>query len=101
MRHPPQGWHDPAFVQSSSEVSVALERVRFVAAAWPRLYLDEERVEDFAALYREHGPGALPPIELVPFGPGRYLIGDGVHRVEAARRAGLTSLPAHIVAPTA
>lgn len=85
----------------STTVEVELAAVRFVASAWPREYIDEERVEDFAALYKEHGAEALPPIELVPYGPDRYLIGDGVHRVEAARSAGLTSLPAQIVTPTA
>lgn len=81
-------------------VEVALAEIRFVERAWPRQYLDDERVEDFAALYREQGPGALPPLDLVPYGPGRYLIADGVHRVQAARRSGLTSLPAYLIAPT-
>jgi ParB family chromosome partitioning protein len=88
-------------MSTAPPVEVALAEIRFVADAWPRQYLDEERVEDFAALYREHGPEVLPPIELVPYGPSRYLIGDGVHRVQAARRAGLTSLPAYIVTPPA
>jgi ParB-like chromosome segregation protein Spo0J len=82
-------------------VEVALAEIRFVADAWPRQFLDEERVEDFAALFNEQGPEALPALELVPVGPGRYLIGDGVHRCEAARRAGLTDVLARLVAPAA
>lgn len=81
--------------------SVPLEQVRFLEDAWPRQYLDSERVEDFTALYKEQGEQALPPPELVPYGPGRYLIGDGVHRIEAARRAGLTRLAARLVPPAA
>jgi ParB-like chromosome segregation protein Spo0J len=68
---------------------VKLELIRFVPEAWPRRYLDEERVEDFAALYREQGPTALPPLELVDHRHGRLLIADGVHRWQAARKAGL------------
>jgi hypothetical protein len=81
--------------------SVPLDAIRFLKEAWPRQYLDSERVEDFTALYHEQGEQALPPPELVPCGPGRYLIGDGVHRIEAARRAGLTRLAARLVAPAA
>jgi ParB-like chromosome segregation protein Spo0J len=88
-------------MQLPDPVSIAVAEVRFVADAWPRQFLDEERVEDFAALYREQGVEALPPLELVPVGPGRYLIGDGVHRSEAARRAGLTDVLACLVAPGA
>ena len=40
---------------------VPLQRIRFVARAWPRRYSDPERIEDFAALYREEGFAALPP----------------------------------------
>jgi ParB-like chromosome segregation protein Spo0J len=82
-------------------VSVGLGEIRFLARGWPRHFLDEERVEDFAALYKEQGPEALPPLELVPVAPGRYLIGDGVHRCEGARRAGLTNVLARLVAPAA
>ena len=82
-------------------VRVRLEEIRFLDRAWPRQFLDEERAEDFAALYKEQGPNALPPLELVPVGPGRYLIGDGVHRFEAARRARLTQVPAYLIPPAA
>lgn len=85
--------------ESAQTVDVALAQIRFVDDAWPRHYLDEERVEDFAALYREQGPNALPPLELVPCGPSRYLLGDGVHRHQAGRREGLTSLPARLFPP--
>jgi ParB-like chromosome segregation protein Spo0J len=66
------------------------------AKAWPRRYIDEERVEDFAALYREQGHTALPPLELVNDGHGRLLIADGVHRWQAARKAGLTEVLATV-----
>lgn len=86
---------------SPATVEIPLAQIRFLEDAWPRLYIDEERVEDFAALYKEQGPDALPPLELVPYGPSRYLLGDGVHRHTAAGRVGLTSLPACLVPPAA
>jgi hypothetical protein len=82
-------------------VSVPLSEIRFDQRAWPREYLDAERVEDFAALFTEGGPEFFRPIELVPCQPGRFLIADGTHRVEAARKAGLASLPALLVSPPA
>jgi ParB-like chromosome segregation protein Spo0J len=88
-------------MSTSPPVEVALAEIRFVADAWPRQFFDEERVEDFAALYKERGAEALPPLEVVPVGPGRYLIGDGVHRCEAARHASLTNVLACLVAPAA
>jgi hypothetical protein len=78
---------------------VKLELIRFSRDAWPRRYLDEERVEDFAALYREQGPNALPALELVDDGHGRLLFGDGVHRCEGGRKAGLSELPASVLVP--
>jgi hypothetical protein len=77
-----------------SSSCVPLDRVRFDARAWPREYLDAERVEDFASLYREEGASVLPPIEVVADAAGGFLLADGVHRSEAARAAGLVELPA-------
>jgi ParB-like chromosome segregation protein Spo0J len=75
---------------------VKLDLIRFTPHAWPRRYLDEERVEDFAALYREQGVTALPPLELVDDQHGRLLIVDGVHRWQAARKAGLEEVLATV-----
>jgi ParB-like chromosome segregation protein Spo0J len=61
--------------------------------AWPRFALDEERVADFAELYRADGADALPPIEIIGIAEG-YLVADGRHRVAAAFEAGLASIPA-------
>jgi hypothetical protein len=80
---------------------VPLSGIRFFRDAWPREYLDPERVEDFAALYREHGPDALPAIDLLDDGRGGFLILDGVHRIEAAKAAGLEALPARVFQPPA
>jgi hypothetical protein len=77
--------------------SVPLARIHFVRRAWPRQYADSERIEDFAALYREEGFAALPPPELIADGHGGWLIGDGVHRIEAARRLKVEAIPARFV----
>jgi hypothetical protein len=84
-------------VHAANESVVALKQVRFNASAWPRQYLDTDRVDEFAALYEEDLT-LLPAVELVPDGQGRFLIGDGVHRVEAARQARFTEILATFVA---
>jgi hypothetical protein len=78
---------------------VKLAAIHFNKNAWPREYLDAERVEYFTALYREENADTLPPLELVPDGGAGYLIGDGVHRWQAAEEAGLEEVPA-ILVPT-
>ena len=80
---------------------VKVAAIWFHEQAWPRESLDTERVEDFTALYREEGADALPPLELVPDGGAGYLIGDGVHRWQAAKGAGLEKVPALLIVPPA
>jgi ParB-like nuclease domain len=84
-------------VEERQVTTVVLSRVRLVAEAWPRDRLDQERVEDFEALYRAEGAGALPPLELIGDGSGGFILADGVHRREAARAAGLRTLPAFVL----
>jgi hypothetical protein len=81
----------------NTATQVALSTIRFVSSAWPREQLDSERVEDFEALYRAEGAGALPPLELIGDGSGGFILADGVHRSEAARAAGLQTLPAFVL----
>jgi hypothetical protein len=85
-------------MDGSPLASIPLGQIRFSADAWPRAFLDSERVDDFTALYLEQGPAALPAPELVPDGSGGYLIGDGVHRIEAAGDAGLQAIPSRLLA---
>jgi ParB-like chromosome segregation protein Spo0J len=80
--------------------TVSLDRIHFRAEAWPRRYLDSDRVREFAELYRVEGVTALPPLELVADGRGGFLIGDGVHRCEAAREVGLKDVPAVVLPAT-
>ncbi len=65
-------------------------------SAWPRRSLDEERVAEFMGLYAEHGPGHLPPIEVVPIENG-YLIADGWHRLSAQLRLGIGLISATVL----
>jgi uncharacterized ParB-like nuclease family protein len=66
---------------------------------WPRFDADEERVEMFADQLRAGDD--LAPIEVVPHNDGKYLIADGVHRTQAAVRAGRNDVPALILTPLA
>jgi ParB-like nuclease domain len=63
-----------------SPPEVSTSQLRFAQAAWPRVGLNQERVQLFASILDE-----LPPIEVVPAGDGTFLIADGVHRWMAAR----------------
>jgi hypothetical protein len=65
--------------------------------SWPRDRLDSSRVEMFVALLKESE--SLPPIEVVAVGDGTFVVADGVHRYEAAREAGLSSVEVELVVP--
>ena len=62
---------------------IPLSLIHRDALGWPRKHLDAERIDEFEDLYLEHGPNALPLIEVVPDGDGSYIVADGNHRVEA------------------
>lgn len=64
---------------------------------WPRVRLDQSRVNHFASLYSEKGAEALPPILVTTGGEdGAYLLVDGWHRLKAVKKAGRVELPAEI-----
>jgi len=77
--------------------SVPTSALRGDKALWPRQDLDHERVALFADLYQEQGPGALPPIIVLPGADDTYILADGWHRTRAALAAGLEALPAEVV----
>lgn len=60
----------------------------------PRSDFDEERLNELAENIRQHG--VLQPILVRPFGEDRYMIVAGERRWRAARKAGLSEIPALI-----
>lgn len=66
---------------------------------WPRRELDSERVAAFVTLYADGGPNALPPLEVVPDGEGKYFLSDGHHRLEALLELDADQAPATVVSP--
>ena len=60
----------------------------------PRTRMDEAALEDLAASIREHG--VMQPILVRPIEGGRFEIVAGERRWRAAKRAGLTDVPALI-----
>jgi len=82
---------DTQSAERRSAVRIPLDELGFDSRAWPRFDQDEERVALFASLYAEQGSDVLPPIEVVG---DENLLSDGVHRMLAARVAGLDELPA-------
>ena len=74
---------------------VALERIDFDPGQ-PRRRLRDERIEELAESIREHG--VLEPVSLRchPEHADRYIVNRGERRVRAARRAGLSCVPAFV-----
>jgi ParB-like chromosome segregation protein Spo0J len=80
----------------SPSIQIKINQLLIARQAWPRFNLSEERVELFKELLASGEE--LPPVEVVPYQPDRYLIADGVHRVNAASRAGYTEIAVVILA---
>lgn len=57
----------------------------------PRVYFDEEKLNELAESIREHG--VLTPLMVSPLGKGRYRIIAGERRWRASRIAGIKKLP--------
>lgn len=76
-------------------MAVPLDRVDFDPAQ-PRRSTREGRIEELAESIREHG--VLEPVSLRPDSEraNRYIVNRGERRVRAARRAGLSTIPAFI-----
>ncbi len=66
-------------------------------AGWPRAQLDPERLREFRELYADQGSQALPPLEVVPSGPGRYLLAEGHHRFTALTELGVADVVAVVL----
>jgi hypothetical protein len=79
----------------STAIQLKINQLLVARQAWPRFGLDEERAELFKDLLTSGEE--LPPVEVVPYEPDRYLIADGVHRVNAASRAGRTEIGVVII----
>jgi len=61
-----------------------------------RLYQNAEAVVDYTEAYRRKED--LPPIVVAEKDPGKFILADGHHRVEAARDAGLKKIKAEVIA---
>jgi hypothetical protein len=75
--------------------TLALDGLGHDADVQPRLRLSDEVIADYAALYRDGGAEALPPLIVYHTGNDAWLA-DGFHRVAAAKQAGLAALPADV-----
>lgn len=83
--------------RANTQFSLPVFKLVIHQSAWPRLEKNEERIELFHGLLMSGEE--LPPIEVVPIGEGRYLIADGIHRTDAALRAGQATIEAIVVTP--
>jgi hypothetical protein len=64
---------------------------------WPREELSNERVQVFTDFFAAGDEEALPPVQLVEDGNGRWLLMDGWHRCGAAENAGREEIAAVIL----
>ncbi|GHU02199.1 chromosome partitioning protein ParB [Spirochaetia bacterium] len=76
---------------SSGEVNIPLDKLK-ANPGQPRKNFDEEALEELANSIRENG--VIQPIIAEDAGDGTYIIVAGERRTRAARRAGLTEIPA-------
>jgi ParB-like chromosome segregation protein Spo0J len=75
--------------------TVPLSQIVTSRQAWPRDNGDADRVEMFAGLL--DADQYIPPPEVVDLGDGRWLLADGVHRVEAHRQLGRSEIDVVVV----
>lgn len=85
---------------NASLVRIPVHRILRYPESWPRFALDPERVSLFAGLYAEHGPEAMPPIEVVPGEGNTYILAEGWTRHAAILQLGWEEITA-IVVPAA
>lgn len=76
-----------------TRVSIPLDRLRTDGAFQPRL--DGLR-EQHVRLLLASDPATWPPLLVTPDTDGTFLVIDGAHRLETARRLGLVALPCRI-----
>jgi ParB family chromosome partitioning protein len=57
----------------------------------PRLRFDEEKLKELSASIKEHG--ILQPLVVTPFSDGKYELIAGERRLQAAKQAGLLTVP--------
>jgi hypothetical protein len=77
---------------------IPLDQIRIDPENSPRMAVSRSRVREFAQIMRDRGPEAFPPV--VVGGPeqdGRFPLGDGRHRMEAAPLAGAAAIRAVIL----
>lgn len=61
-----------------------------------RVETKEEKIQQYADYFLERdGWGDFPPIQVV-YIDGKYMIADGIHRFNAAKRAGLEMIPCEV-----
>ena len=91
VRHLPGYGVDPDLAAFDGDLSVTLATIEPYV---DDLTHDVDKARSFEAMYRAHGPWALPPVLCV--GDVNWQVGGG-HRVEAAYRAGLPWIPAFVI----
>lgn len=81
-------------------VLLRLDQIKQLHHLWPRSGVNTNRIAEFAALMKEEGIEALPPIIVCgPEPDGNYALEDGFNRVDAASALGLPCLWATVLPP--
>jgi hypothetical protein len=85
-------------VHDASHRRVPISKIIAEPELWPREQFDAERLQLFADYFAAGEEAKLPPVQLVDVGDGHYLLADGWHRSEVARRSNRDEISAVILA---
>jgi hypothetical protein len=84
-------------VHDASARRVPISKIIAEPELWPREQFDAERLQLFADYFAAGEEAKLPPVQLVDVGDGHYLLADGWHRSEVARRSNRDEISAVIL----
>ena len=77
-------------------MTLPVSKVTADPALWPREELDEDRVRLFIHYFEEGDGGLLPPVAVARDGK-HWLLADGWHRLEAAKRCDIKMIAAEVL----
>jgi hypothetical protein len=75
--------------------TIALSKLKVSAGTQPRAEMQQDALDEYAAIYTEQGVKALPDLEVFLV-DGEFILVDGFHRYYAALREEIASLPCNV-----
>ena len=101
------GWRDDRYTPAGAAApkptitTMPIDRLIVDEDLQPRVQLDDSTIEEYAAIYRDHGPTGMDPVRAYRvLCEESAILTRGFTRLEAARQVGLTELPVELMPPT-